>query len=75
MTEHCLICGSLNVIHEPENNHAWECWNCQQKWWIDDQARLEYQVHYDIDITQAELDLIGNMSGREILFADTKGEL
>jgi hypothetical protein len=31
-----------------ECDHAWECWNCNARYWIDDQARLEIAVHHDI---------------------------
>ena len=55
--EYCLLCSSLNKLLVGECDHAWECWNCQSRWWLDDQARLEYQVHNNLNFEQAEADL------------------
>lgn len=52
--EYCLLCSSLNKLLVGDTDHAWECWNCNVRYWIDDQARLEYMVHYGIPIEIAE---------------------
>lgn len=43
-TEHCLLCSSKNKLLVSDIDHAWECWNCNTRWWIDDQSKLEYMV-------------------------------
>ena len=47
--EYCLLCSSLNKLLVEETDHAWECWNCNVRYWIDDQSQLEICVHYGID--------------------------
>lgn len=56
-TEHCLICGSLNRLLLLPTTEAWECWNCSIKYWLDDQARLEYMVVNNLSFREANLDL------------------
>ena len=78
MKEHCLICGSANNLEMGDVDHAWECWNCNQRWWIDDQARLEYTVYYDVSLLQAEQDLSNrntDFDDRVVNFAKTSGEI
>lgn len=52
--EHCLICGTLNELNEPEKAEAWECYNCRTRYWIDDQCRLEYMVRTGVRFKDAE---------------------
>lgn len=52
-------------------SQAWECWNCKAKYWLDDQARLEYMVHHDLTFTEAENDLF-NPIDRSPNFAITQ---
>lgn len=56
-TEYCLLCSSKNKLLVGDVDHAWECWNCNARYWIDDQARLEYMVHHDISSGEADQDL------------------
>ena len=73
ISQHCLVCSSLNNIHEELDSQAFECWNCKQAWWLDDQARLEYMVFNDVDTLQAETDL--SKSDSKIMFATSTGEV
>ena len=52
--EYCLLCSSLNKLLVEETDHAWECWNCNTRWWIDDQARLEWMLWANQTAKQAE---------------------
>jgi len=69
LTEHCLICSNANHLGIQQETHAWECWHCNTRWWLDDQARLEYMVHYDINFAQAETDLKMPHPSRRLNFA------
>lgn len=57
ITEHCLLCSSKNKILIDSHSQAWECWNCNTSYWIDDQARLEYMVYNQVTSKEAERDL------------------
>ena len=56
LTEHCLICGSINHIFlHSDDCYAWECWNCHNRWWIDDLAEDAYLIEHNLS---EELDLM-----------------
>lgn len=54
LTEHCLVCGSVNHIFLNQEAHAWECWACFQKWWIDDLAKDTIIITCSVDDDEAE---------------------
>lgn len=56
-SEFCLLCSSNNHMVVDNLTEAWECWNCQARYWLDDQARLEYCIYHNIDIAIADNDL------------------
>ena len=56
-SEFCLLCSSKNHLVVDALTEAWECWNCCARYWLDDQARLEYCIFYDVDFAAAERDL------------------
>jgi len=64
--EHCLLCSSANYVLIFPESQAWECWNCQSKYWIDDQARLEYMVFSSYTFQEAEQSL----KDGNLIFAD-----
>ena len=67
--EHCLICGSANYLTIVSGAElAWECWACLERYWIDDQSKLEYMVDTNRTPQQADTDL---MAGKPV-FASTQ---
>ncbi len=59
--EYCLLCSSLNKLLINKTDHAWECWNCNSRYWLDDQARIEYMAHFSLSYDIAEEDLHSNV--------------
>lgn len=72
-SEYCLICSSLNHLVVNDHCEAWECWNCHARYWLDDQARLEYMVHNDRSFAEAEQDLINPLTDISPYFAMSQG--
>jgi hypothetical protein len=58
LTEHCLVCGSVNHIFlNLPDAHAWECYFCGHKFWIDDEVKDEYIIQEGCYENEAEFDL------------------
>jgi len=57
MREHCLLCSSTNYFSENAKAVAWECWNCEAKYWIDDLSRIEYMAFANVSYEVAEQHL------------------
>ena len=58
LTEHCLICGSVNHIFcDVADAHAWECYFCFNKFWLDDLACDQYCITNGIDVDEADKHL------------------
>jgi len=59
LIEHCLVCGSVNHIFLTPEAHAWECWACFNRWWIDDLSKDVIIITYNVDEDEAD-DMLGN---------------
>jgi hypothetical protein len=49
------MCGSMNHIFLPygKNAHAWECYNCMSRYWIDFLAIDSYMMEHEVDHDEA----------------------
>jgi hypothetical protein len=56
-TIHCPICSTGQKLIDTGAAEAWECVFCTQRWWVDDQARLEYMVFHGKNTEEADADL------------------
>ena len=60
LTEHCLICGSPNhIFWDNPEAHAWECWACFNKYWIDDLSKDTIIIENNVDDDEAD-DMLTN---------------
>ena len=60
LTEHCLLCGSVNHIFlDNPNATAWECWGCYSRWWLDDLAQSMFIIENNVDVDEAD-DMVTN---------------
>ena len=65
---YCLICGSLNHIFVDKlDAMAWECWNCTNKWWIEDSNLEEYMTLHGKTEKEAELELMDGTPPMSVL--------
>lgn len=54
----CLFCGNLNHIYvDIPDAHAWECYYCSNRHWIDDLGREMYCMEEGVDEDEAEAHL------------------
>lgn len=62
----CTCCGSVNhIFMDVPDAHAWECWNCSERYWFDEVSRLDYIYNERIDEAEAEFRLdYGDLSIR-----------
>lgn len=59
LIEYCPICSSINHIFLPNDNiHAWECWFCLNKWWLNEEYKDEIVTTYCVDSDEADNMLI-----------------
>lgn len=55
LVETCQMCGSTNHIFVDNSEaHAWECWCCGFRFWLDELGRDAYLIDQDIDDIEAE---------------------
>ena len=58
LTEHCLICGSINHIFvDRMDAHAWECYFCLNKFWLDEMGKDQYILQEGVNENEAEAHL------------------
>lgn len=53
----CNNCGSVNRLEITLSSEAWECWNCQDRHWFDDDCRKSYAARKGIGLLRADIDL------------------
>lgn len=71
LTESCLICDSVNHIFlDHPSADAWECWNCQNRWWLDDMAKTAYIIVHGVEAEEAER----RMRAGEVIFLNGQSQ-
>lgn len=75
LTEHCLLCSSVNhVFIYTDNAHAWECWNCHTKYWLDECAKDSYIIEHNISEDDADKDLNKGVPTMKFLYGHYERE-
>ena len=75
LTECCLICGSVNhVFVYTDDAHAWECYFCNNRYWIDELAEDTYIITNDITEEEAHKDLGCTKSNVKCLYGHYERE-
>ena len=59
--QQCVFCSSINYINIVDKRLAWECWNCTAKHWIDDESQLQYAMQHQLNIFEANFDLVSDL--------------
>jgi hypothetical protein len=73
--EHCKICGSINKIYvHTDDAHAWECYFCSNRCWLDYLARDDYVITAGVDEFDAEQHLQNFYSNVKCLYGNYEQE-
>lgn len=60
-SEYCHICSSINHIFiDDPFVFVYECWNCKNRMWIDEDAKQSYIVMSGLPASQVEEELFSS---------------